>query len=321
VGSGRLIVDYPSPVELAKDDPWLLACLAGEDDPVKLIVVPTALSRPSPVLVETIEAVAAEKRGKRGLPNPSGAPTGLMEYPRPPHIRLRKSAIGIRVSLPSADRALLLMDTLVKACIKRGLTVSIEKMHLAVGHDGTSVHVRISERVTKIVGSLKGLSKLDVLHDKHVTYRATGELAIAVARLGSERKTVDIHDLPLEQQLGVVVSKIYRGIAEVKAWRAHMDRRLAESEARANTRKAEQEARQAAVAEVKRIEEDGRQRQVDLIAEANAWQQSKTISAYAEHLAAEATASGDPISAELKAWLEWATNTAQGMDPTSKRVK
>jgi hypothetical protein len=316
-----MILDYPSAIELAKDDPWLLARLACEDDPGNLIVVPATLSRPSPVLVGTFEAVAAEKRGKRGLPIPSGAPTGLMDYPRPPHLRLRKSALGIRVSLPSADRALLLMDTLVKACMKRGLTVSIEKMHLAVGHDGTSVHVRISERVTKIVGSLKGLSKLEVLHDKHVTYRATGELAIAVARLGSERKTVDRLELPLEQQLGAVLCKIYRGIAEVKAWRAHIDRSLAELEARANARKAEQEGRQAAAAEAKRIEEDRRQRQEDLIAEATAWQQSTTVQAYANHVATEASASGNPIRADLQEWIEWAKITAASMDPTNKRIE
>jgi hypothetical protein len=313
--------DFPTAVELAKDDPWLLASLAVEEDPSNLIVVPASLSRPSPILTETLEAVAAEKRGKRERSKPSETTTELPIYSKPPHLKLPRSALGLRVSLSSVDRALLLMDTLAKACMKRGLTVSIEKMHLEVGHDGTSVHVRISERVTKIVGSLKGLSKLDVLYDKHVTYQATGELTIAVARLGSERKTVDRHDLPLEQQLSVVLCKIYRGIAEVKAWLAHLDKTIAESEARANAQKAEREARQAAAAEVKRIEEDRQRRQVDLIAEANAWQQSKTILAYAEHLAAEAAASGGPISADLKAWIEWATSMAKSMDPTSKRIK
>jgi hypothetical protein len=315
------MTDYPTPLELAKDDPWLLACLGGENDLVNPIVVPATLSRPSPVLAETLEAVAAEKRGTRGRPKYSEAPTELTVYPDPPHLRLSRSVIGLRVSLSSVDRALLLIDTLVKACLKRGLTVSNEGMRLKVGYEGSAVEVRISERVTTIVGSLKGLSKLDVLRRNHITYRATGELTIAVARLDSVRKTSDKQDLKLEQQLGVVLRKIYRGIAEARAWSMHLEKMSREYEARANVRKAEQEARQAAAAEAKRIEEDRRQQQVDLNAEANAWQQSKTILAYAEHLAAEAAASGDPISSDLEAWIEWATRTAEGMDPTSKRVK
>jgi hypothetical protein len=213
------------------------------------------------------------------------------------------------------------MDTLVKTCVKRGLAVSIDKMRVKVGHDGSSVHVRISERVTKIVGSPKGLSKLDVLYGRHVTYRATGELTIAMARLGTERKTADRLDLKLEQQLGDVLRKIYRGIAETKAWFTHLEKRLADSAVRANALMAEQEARQAAAAEAKRIEEERRQQLVDLIAEANAWQQSKTVQAYANYVAAEATTSGDSISADLQAWIEWATRTAESMDPTKKRIK
>jgi hypothetical protein len=300
-----LIVDYPSAIELAKDDPWLLARLAGEDDPANLIVVPTTLSRLSPVLAETREAFAAKRREKPGSR---------------PH-QFPKYALGLRVSLSSSDRALLLMDALVKTCVKRGLTVSIEGMRLKVGYDGSAVEVRISERVTKIVGSPYGPSKNDVLFDRDRTCQPTGELTIAVARYVSVRKTVDKQNLKLEQQLGAVLSKIYRGIAEGKAWSTHLKKMSAAWEARAKAQKVEQEARQAAAAEVRRIEEDRRRQQVDLIAEANAWQQSKTILAYADHLAAEAIKSGDPISADLQAWIEWATGAAESMDPTNKRIK
>jgi hypothetical protein len=100
----------------------------------------------------------------------------------------------------------------------------------------------------------------------------------------------------------------------------HLDERLADSKARADTLRAEQEARQASAAEAKRIEEDRRQQQVDLIDEANAWQQSKTILAYVELLTARAAVSGNLINADMKAWIECATSTAENMDPMNKRL-
>lgn len=129
-------MDDLSTTKSAKVDPWLLARLDEEKDPANLIVVPLELRNPSKVLADTIKAIAAARReaAERLLRRPSHTITPESS----PHrnsvlLRLQSPALALRVSPASTDRAVLLMDTLIKACEARNLNVSVDKQAIFIG--------------------------------------------------------------------------------------------------------------------------------------------------------------------------------------------
>lgn len=298
----------------------MLSCLEREQDDANLIVVPGAITRPSAALIETIQEVAAIRRHSALRPVKSKGRLPLTGYPDRPTIQLPRTVFEPKVSSESVDRALLLMDTLIKACTERGLSATVKDARLLISHDGSSVDVRISERIVTIVGSPKGFSQMDVLLNKHVTYRPTGELTIGVARLGNELKVKDKNGLPLERQLNNVLKRIYRGITETRVWFEHLHKLAAESAARAEIKKSEDAARKAAIEAAQRDAEELRQKRMDLAAEAMAWQQSQTILAYAAHLVQTATRDGRALSTDLQAWVDSISKIAKALDPTTRRL-
>lgn len=292
-------MERPSPVALSKSDPWLVDQLALEATPARRISVSEKLSRPSSVLSSTISAVA-KFRGR-------GAPASLLS-------QLRGNVfiylpIGMRVSPTSADRALRLLDTLIKACEARKLRVFIENKHIRVGFGEHSARVRISERVDKKHGSIKGMSNIDVLLGKSITYLPTGELTIFIERLSSERKVADKSDSALEGQMNSVMEAIFRAIAETKAQREFYEAR-ATSDAR--TRQMAMEA----AAEIERTQREAEKRRLDLISETNAWHQAVAIRRYVEAVSSRV----DSPSLALQDWLGWASGIADEIDPISNRA-
>lgn len=120
--------------------------------------------------------------------------------------------------------------------------------------------------------------------------------------------------------MNAVMRVIYRGIAETKAWREYFDKVMRESKVRGEALETERQAEREATAEVERLAAERQQREQQLVGEANAWHQSNMIRAYVNHLMMAAPASGASISDELRAWLQWATDAAERMDPTTRRL-
>lgn len=306
----------PSPVTLAKDDQWLVEQLRREAQSAEPIVVPPTLAKPSYGLVTTINAVKAEKAQK----SPHSKRNADGTYVYPPHLRFHPSVMALRVTPAAANRALLIIDTLMKACEQRGLGVSVADRYMRVTHGAHEVQVRMSERVEQVVGSTKGMSNVDILFKRNIKYRSTNELTIAVIGPTGERKTTDKNNVAVEGQLHAVMRHIYRGLAERRVWSDHLDAKVAEATKRAEARHAEREVREAAEAEVERLADVQRKLQVDVVAEATTWQQSRTILAYIDHLAATVSEAGGQTTAELKEWIDQATAIAERLDPTNDRL-
>lgn len=312
-------IDDPSPAEAAKVDPWLTARLAEEKDPGNFIAAPLELSRPSKLLAVTIKAIAA-----------AGRESAEHLLRRPPHIitpessayrngllvRLPSPALALRVSPASAERAIRLMDALIKACEVRNLAISIDKQAVFIGCQGHLVRVRIAEQLLKTVASAEAPRTSRFAHQSNVMYSRTGILFFSVRAARESRETSDKKKQPLEQQLNAVVANIYREIADAKFAQGRADSERSEWKVLEDARELKEATMQARKVEADEL----RQRIAELVVESAAWQQSRTVLAYADHLSAVATLTDAPISAELRAWIEWAKRTAKSMDPTNGRV-
>lgn len=306
----------PSPVTLAKEDAWLAERLRSEALSGEPIVVPPTLTKPSHALITTINAVKTEKARKS--PGLKRNADGTFDYP--PHFRFNPAVMALRVTPASADRALLIIDTLMKACERRGLGVSVANRYMRVTHGAHEVQVRLSERVERIVGSTKGMSSSDLLFKKYIRYRPTDELTIAVIGPTVERKTTDKNDVTVEGQLRAVMHHIYRGLAERRIWSAYLAASVADARKRTEASNAQRQIREAAEAEAERLIETQRQLQVDIVTEATAWQQSRIIASYVEHLTTAVAKCGGSMSNGLKEWIDQATTIAAQMDPTLERI-
>lgn len=143
--------------DLCKDDAWLAEQLARESDPAHRLDVPEKLVRPSSILKPAITAINGKRRQAvaleaahclHGLPLQSSIDFDGLVFKRLP--------LNLRVTVGAADRAILLMDTLIKACEKRGLQASVGKDGLHIGQGKFSARIRISELVEKKARSLTG---------------------------------------------------------------------------------------------------------------------------------------------------------------------
>lgn len=305
-----------SPADLCKDDPWLAEQLAREKAPANRLAVPEKLARPSLILKPVITAINSKRRQAvareaahciQGLPLQSSIDFDGLIFKRLP--------LTFRVTIGTADRALLLVDTLLKACKKRGLDIFVEKDGLHIGYSDFSTRVRISERVEKKNRSLNGVPMKYEWMYRPFSYTPTGELTIYVDGLGSERKVSDKPNAQLESQLIAVIALICRSIAELRVWsvrRAIEDRERVESGALAEAKRM---ADATALAEIEAKRLAKLQVEKNLIAEATAWQHANLIRKYSDHLNAACVP-----SQALTAWISWARKTADEIDPTTMRV-
>lgn len=313
--------NYTSPVDLAKDDPWLAEQLAREKVPVHHVVVPTKLTSPSPVLSPTISAINAERRKAIARETAHCASGKPLDYSMAfDGLLFKRLPTGLRVSISSADRAILILDTLIKACQARGLRTFVEKKNIRIGCGEHSARIRISERVEQRHGSTKGLSNFDLLSKRNVAHTPTAQLTMFIERLSLERKLCDKQALPLELQMNAAIVLVCRSIAETRRWHecsAAQMQAFAEAGARVE---ALRRAQLADLAEVKRLESERKQRIADLVSEAASWHDATTTRAYIAHLRAAAVVAGGQVSPSLHSWLDWATETASSSDPTNVRV-
>ena len=302
-------MNFPSPIDLARDDPWQAEQIANEADPANRVVVPGRLSRPSALLAATIEAVNSSRRTALARDKAHRVDGKPLDYAFGfDGLLLKHVPMGFRVTIGTADRAILIIDTLIKECERRGLVAFAGDDGLRIGFGDYSARVRISERVEQLHGMGKKPSTMD-RSTPFIAHRPTSKLTLFVERLSALRNVVDKPGLPLELQMNAVIVLVCRATAETKAWREYF----------AEIHRAAEEERHALAVTAAMVETTKRkieQRRQDLIKEAAAWQQSAVIRQYADQVA---TASLVP-SAALQEWLTWARNTADEIDPLPARI-
>ncbi|WUR14715.1 hypothetical protein E7V67_006290 [[Empedobacter] haloabium] len=318
----------------ARVDDWLLERLAFEARPENAIIVPTALVKPHPLVKATATAVRAEiallQRARDQVPvvrkpgepwvMPRRRDIAWLDYERRGVMELNESLIPMRVSIESAERALLIWDALLKACTARSMVIVAAPRQVKISDGQDDVGLRMSEKVDRITRPAPWGSG-----EETARRSATGTLRLFAIHLG-EAKFQDTPERPLELQLNDVMVWVHRSIASQRAGRALAAERRMHEEAAAQVRERERTA--AAEAARVREEEERRlkaeqnaiaERERVLVAEAGAWRDAMAIRAYAAHVETAAV-SGAILTPVLRQWLAWADSVAAQLDPTKERL-
>lgn len=303
-------MSHPSPIFLAKADPWQAEQTAREADPANRVAVPERLTRPSPLLAPIIAAVDAKRRMALSRDVAHRVDGKPLDYSFDfDGLLFKRLPMGLRVTIGSADRAILILDTVIKACESRGLRAFIGDDGLRIGFGDYSARVRISERVEQLHGVGKKTSTMG-RSTPFIAHRPTSKLTMFVERLSALRSVADKPGLPLEAQVNAAIILVYRAIAETRAWREHIANSLREA--------AELQQAQAAIrAKVEAVRQEAERSRSELLSEAAAWQKAALIRAYVDQIVAAA-----PDAPQgLHSWTTWARSVADEIDPTAERIE
>jgi hypothetical protein len=228
--------------------------------------------------------------------------------------------LSLSVTLGTVDRALCIMDALIKALDERGYTVEVTAAEQRdSSHAATSIRIgeervgiSLDERVDRVERPRDPKDK-SLYYGKQYDYVPTGRLVFRIPQpyLGVRASWADGAKQRVEECLNDIIVGIVAAAEAMKA------RRL-EQEARHREYLAAEERRQQA--ERKRQEEAARI--LALEASLVAWRRAAAIRQYIDAMrqAAEASGAVDEDSA-LAEWLRWAEGYANRVDPTKRTLE
>lgn len=236
--------------------------------------------------------------------------------------RAPAEVLNIAVTIDSLDRALRLMDALVKHLTNRGVAISIDskKAETVLDFDGISMPLSLSEQIkrTDHIETPEEI-KARERHSKRPNWEAlvlfnsrprydfhpTGMLIISVGTW-TTRTCRDTNNTGLEERLGEVVRNVFDVAKAMKDWKIEMARK--DEERRLAAEKYERAA--------KRLEDEKKALEI-LEHEAKDFQRSRLIQAYVQAVEADALASGS-MTAELENWIAWAKLKADWLNPVNQ---
>jgi hypothetical protein len=227
--------------------------------------------------------------------------------------------LSLSVTLGTVDRALCIMDALIKALDERGYAVEVKSTEQS-GASAVSTMVRVGEEQVGIsldervdrVERPRDPKDQSLYYSKQCDYVPTGRLAFRIpqAYLGVRASWADGAKQRVEECLNDIVVGIVAAAEALKA------RRL-EQEARHREYLAAEERRQQA--ERKRQEESARIRALE--SSVVAWRRAAAIRQYVEAMRQAAEASGvADADSPLTEWLSWAESYADRVDPTKRAL-
>jgi len=260
------------------------------------IDVPADLSKPHPLVAQADKSLRHSKADQQGI------------------LQARsKHRLDLRVTLGTLDRALRLMDGLVRALEARGLPVSVATGDVTATStvvEGEPITFFLEERIEQVELPPTPEERLQRWgYSRRYNYVATGELRlrlVGLARLGVRQTWSDGKRQRLEGSLGSFVLGLQSAASALKRQRAEREEWQ---------RKYELERRHRVEAELARQLEETRarelQRQVAL------WQQARLIRDYLEAVKAAGVVylPADVKMATLDEWTRWAGAHAERVNP------
>jgi hypothetical protein len=277
-----------------------------QSTPIEIIQVDEVLNDPHP-LIKAAQKRLSMKTGwndERGIRK---APTEVL---------------NIAVTPDSLDRALRLMDALVKRLVSRSVGISIDSKRgeTILALDGVKFPLSISEQIrrTDHVVTPEEQSKLDkqakrtswspnysYLYLPRYDYHPTNSLTITVGHWPT-RKCRDTANTTLEERLGEVVNSVFEVAKIVKERELEMAR--AAEESRLAAEKYELASQ--------RLEEE-KEAFAELESAANDFERSRRILAYALAVEQQALDAGS-MTSDLENWIEWAKQKAAWLNPVTE---
>ena len=288
----------PAHLQDIATDELVVPELAFEDDPVNRVAVPTSLESPHPLIMKTAKALRKTK------PDDDGRLSAR-----------NRDGLHITVYPESIDRALRIMDTIIKAMNSRDFTIAIDSGSRAtiITILDEAIEVCMEERGQRIVYEPTALELKKSERLKYRTYPlykyvSSGRLVIkATTRIDPwEIVSSDKKKSRLETYLNEVIARLIKYALSVK------ERRL-RREQEERERREREEHRQ----EMRRLIELEKVKLKELGDEVDTWHKSQRIRKYvaaARQSAIERHGRINPGS-ELDEWLIWAEKQADRIDP------
>lgn len=264
------------------------------------IVVPELLADPHPLVAASIHLLRKSRTDAEHVLVPSG-----------------KKCLALSVTLGTADRAMLIYDTLIKALEARGFTIALESVTeseeqrtrtiVTVGTE--RIRIAIDERIDRTEREPDPKEKYPP-YGKQWEYIPTGRLSLylILPDLGTRLRSTwsDGSKQRVESRLNDVVVGLVAAAEAIRLQRL-------EQEARHREYLAEQEREQAR--EERRQQEAGRVRALG--ADLKTWRRCAIIREYAAAMRSAAEAAsllneGSPMAE----WLHWVNAYANRVDPT-----
>lgn len=296
-GTSALTVTFRQPPKPAAPIPEETGPVADqrryEGLPEHRVVTPGQLLDPHPLVARAVVALRKAKADEQGRLTAHG-----------------QKLVALHVTMGSADRALRIYDTLFKALLVRGYPVELvdaEGKALTVVKIGDSaVPIELTEQVNRT--ELPPAPGAPSYAAKRYAYTPTGRLSLTIKEpyLDVRGKWSD----GARQRVDEILNDIIVGLVEnAEAMRL---RRIRWEEA-AREREAAEARRRAA--EIEKQREGERIRSLD--DQMRRWRKSAAVRAYVAAARAAAADAGASEHEGLVAWLSWAEQYADRIDPMS----
>jgi hypothetical protein len=275
--------------------------ITAEKLPENKITVSPSLDSPHSLVVMTQRSLIGAKVDDRGLKQPRA-----------------RGCLDVHVGQDSIDRAMLIMDTLVKALESRGFDISVAKeppFSTSVSVMDEVIKFALNEDLNRTERKLTAVQIKD--KEKHpwmyriqeYDYSPNGILLLKIKSddsLNTRKTWSDGRRQRLEECLNSFVGGLIKAAIAIKHLRAERERREL---------KWQEERRQREESE--RIRREEEEKLKDLDEEVASWQRSQQIRSYIEAVNKWAIQKYGEIKpdSELQRWLTWATRQADRLDP------
>lgn len=263
-----------------------------EQAPENLVVVLDSLSRPHPLVRDAKKSLKMSNSDRKGE-----------EF-----IFKSEPCLDIRVSRATRDRALCIMDSLIKALESRGMSVEVS---VERGRASTRVHSEESKLSLSLHEAFRheptgekwpdGKSKRKAVLTGNLTLRVESDRYHGYHGLWRDRKLK-----PLQVQLNSVLIGIHEGLEAEELHRLHEEEEM---------RKRMEEARKHQ--ELSQLLQEEQRKVTRLDASMEKWHKAQQIRAYVAALRENAIQKSGIIESgsEVEEWITWVHLYADQLDP------
>ena len=299
--TGTYIHRTSKPQREGKENNETCDLITAEKMPENKITVPPSLDSPHSLIEMTRRSLIGAKVDARGLKQPRA-----------------RGCLDIHVGQENIDRAMLIMDTLVKVLKNRGFDICVAKetpfsTSVSVMDEGIKFALiedldRTERKLT--AAQIKEKEKHPWMYSRQeYDYSPNGVLSLKIRNddsLNTRKTWSDGRRQRLEDCLNSFVGGLIKAAMAIKHLRAERERR---------EREWQEQRRQREEAERFRREEEEKLK--DLDREVESWQRSQKIRSYIEAIKKWGIQKYGEIKPEskLQQWLTWATKQADRLDP------
>lgn len=281
-------------------DEQLKAMIAFEEQPENRVVVPVQVSRYHPFVRQTKKAFT-DRFAARGLCYPSWS--------------AEEARLSIKVAKESIPRALLLMDTLLKAFEDRGHKVVFEptehRKEVCFDIQGEKFSLQLREK-TKMIRLSEAERKKSYLYNL-VRYEAAGLFELQLHGCSSHCLLATWKDgvrTKLEHQLNEVLIAMIVGVERERDWRKHQEEYERQRREAERKRWQQQEERRKEQQKIQELEQ-----MMDFSDKA------MRIREFMQEVCSHVEQTNGPIAegSELACWIAWALDYADRIDPLGRK--